>query len=84
MLRSKVPAILKDAGFIKDRREGKWIHYSIADPDMFRRFLVLSIFEKMDQETALQDRARLEGFLKTKRQRLIESDAVVAAFQKYR
>lgn len=57
---------LKETGFIKDRREGKWIHYSLADSDMFRRFLMLSVFEKMNAEMARQDRRRLEEFLLTK------------------
>ena len=57
---------LKEAGLIKDRREGKWIHYSITDSDMFRRFLVLSVFEKIDAGITRLDRERLDEFLKTK------------------
>jgi ArsR family transcriptional regulator len=27
---------LKEAGFIKDRKQGKWIHYSLNEKDLFR------------------------------------------------
>ncbi len=39
-------ALLKEAGLIKDRRNGRWIHYSLDETDMFIRFLLLGIFEK--------------------------------------
>jgi ArsR family transcriptional regulator len=58
--------VLKEAGFIKDRRQGKWIHYSIADSDMFRRFLLLSIFERISPESVAEDGKRLKEFLKIK------------------
>ena len=73
VLRTSQPKIsfhlstLKEAGLIKDRREGKWIHYSITDSDMFRRFLMMSVFERMDAGIAHDDSQRLEEFLKTKR-----------------
>jgi ArsR family transcriptional regulator len=57
---------LKEAGLIKDRREGKWIHYSLTESDMFGRFLMLSVFERMDAAIAKDDIHRLEEFLKTK------------------
>ncbi|NOZ69597.1 MAG: metalloregulator ArsR/SmtB family transcription factor [Deferribacteres bacterium] len=38
--------LLKEAGLIKDRRNGRWIHYSLEESDMFVRFLLLGIFEK--------------------------------------
>lgn len=57
---------LREAGFIRDRREGKWIHYRLSESDMFMRFLMLSVFERMDAELAAQDRKRLEEFLLTK------------------
>jgi ArsR family transcriptional regulator len=57
---------LKEAGLIIDRREGKWIHYRLTETDMFRRFLMMSVFEKLDVEIADQDRQRLEEFLSTK------------------
>ncbi len=42
--------ILKDAGIIKDRKNGRWVHYSLNDSDMFTRFLLLGAFEKMDKK----------------------------------
>jgi len=44
-------SMLKEAGLIKDRKHGRWIHYSLDESDMFRRFLLMSIFEKMDPRT---------------------------------
>ncbi len=41
-------SMLKEAGLIKDRKNGRWVHYSLNDSDMFTRFLLLGAFEKMD------------------------------------
>ncbi|OGW39613.1 MAG: transcriptional regulator [Nitrospirae bacterium RBG_13_39_12] len=60
---------LKDAGLIKDRKQGKWIHYSIEDSDMFRRFLLLSAFERIKDESLKEDRERLKEFLQGKKQK---------------
>jgi ArsR family transcriptional regulator len=62
-------AVLKEAGLIKDRKQGKWTHYSIADTDMFRRFLLLSTLEKISAEMVSGDVRRLKDFLKTKHQK---------------
>lgn len=59
-------AVLKEAGLIKDRKQGKWVHYSIDDADIFRRFLLLSIFERISPESVAEDRKRLKEFLKIK------------------
>src|SRR4030043_1571432 len=59
-------AVLKEAGLIKDRKQGKWVHYSIDDADMFRRFLLLSIFERVSSEDIMEDSERLKEFLKEK------------------
>jgi ArsR family transcriptional regulator len=59
-------AVLKEAGLIKDRKQGKWTHYSIADTNMFRRFLLLSTLEKISSESVSEDVRRLKDFLKTK------------------
>jgi len=58
--------VLKEARLIKDRRQGKWIHYRIDDSDMFRRFLLLSIFERILEESIKEDSKRLKAFLKEK------------------
>jgi ArsR family transcriptional regulator len=45
-------SMLKEAGLIKDRKNGRWVHYSLNDVDMFTRFLLLGIFEKLDTKNA--------------------------------
>jgi len=57
---------LKEAGLIKDRKNGKWIHYRINDSDMFRRFSLISTLEKIPEESMGQDRERLGEFIKNK------------------
>ena len=62
-------AVLKEAGLIKDRKQGKWTHYSIDDSDIFRRFLVLSALERTSSKAVVEDVKRLEDFLEEKRQK---------------
>ena len=54
---------LKEAGLIKDRKSGKWIHYSLNEKDLFRRMLILSACERMQDNTVSDDRKRLDAFL---------------------
>ncbi|MFN3740679.1 MAG: ArsR/SmtB family transcription factor [Thermodesulfovibrionales bacterium] len=58
--------VLKEAGLIKDRKQGKWIYYSIDGSDMFKRFLVLSVLEKISESQVIDDKKRLEKFLNSK------------------
>lgn len=58
--------VLKEAGLIKDRKQGKWILYRIDDSDMFKRFLLMSVFERISSEIVADDRRRLEEFLRKK------------------
>src|ERR1700690_4369728 len=51
---------LKEAGIIKDRKQGRWIHYSLDDSDIFRRFLILSTLERMPTDAVREDKMRLE------------------------
>lgn len=60
---------LKEAGLIKDRKQGKWVHYRIDDSDIFRRFLLLSTLERIPAETVSEDKKRLADFLKGKNQK---------------
>ena len=60
---------LKEAGFLKDRKQGRWTHYRIDDTDFFRRFLLLSVLERIPQEAGGEDRKRLEDFLRGKTSR---------------
>jgi ArsR family transcriptional regulator len=57
---------LKEAGLIKDRKSGKWIHYSLNEKDLFRRMLILSACERMQDGTISVDRKRLNAFLGSK------------------
>ena len=59
---------LKEAGLIKDRKQGKWIHYSLNEKDLFRRMLILSACERMQDNTITGDRKRLNAFLGDKEQ----------------
>lgn len=57
---------LKEAGLIKDRKQGKWIHYSLTEKDLFRRMLILSACERMQDSVVSHDRKRLNAFLGVK------------------
>ncbi len=59
--------VLKEAGLIRDRKQGKWVHYSINDMDVFRRFLVLSVMEKVPDEGVKKDLTRLEKIRSSKK-----------------
>ena len=54
--------ILKDAGLLRDRKQGKWVHYNIDDSEMFKRFVLLSVFEKIPAEAVKEDQTRLAEF----------------------
>lgn len=58
--------VLKEAGLLRDRRQGKWIHYRIDDSDIFRRFVLLSTLERISEESVKDDVKRLKEFLKNK------------------
>lgn len=60
--------VLKTAGLLKDRKEGKWMHYRIDDSDLFKRLLVLSVIEKIPENNVQEDRKRLEEFMRNKAQ----------------
>ncbi len=59
-------SVLKEAGLIKDRKQGRWMHYSMNNADLLRRMLLLSVCERATSETVKTDRNRLEAFLKKK------------------
>ena len=54
--------ILKRAGMVVDRRQERWILYSLNDDDLFVRFLLLSIEDRMPPRQARLDRERLSRF----------------------
>jgi ArsR family transcriptional regulator len=55
-------AALRNAGLVKDRREGKWMYYRIDDSDLFKRFLLLSVLERIPEKILKEDRQRLKEF----------------------
>ncbi len=61
-------AVLKDAGLVQDRRQGKWSHYRIEPKDLFRRFLLASVLERVPAEAIASERRRLGEFLEAKTQ----------------
>ena len=58
--------VLKDAGLIKDRKQGRWIHYRLDESDLFRRMLLLSACERMRDGAIAEDGKRLRAFLTSK------------------
>jgi ArsR family transcriptional regulator len=58
--------VLKEAGFLKDRKQGRWTNYSIDDSDFFRRFLLVSVLERIPKEGLAEDRKRLADFMQDK------------------
>ncbi len=62
-------AVLKEAGLIKDRKQGKWTHYRLDDSDMFRRFLLLTVLERTSSRVVEEDHKRLKAFSEAKKQK---------------
>ena len=60
--------ILKGAGLIKDRKDGKWILYSLNDADILKRFMLFTVIERVPEDSVEGDRERLHIFLKGKKQ----------------
>ncbi|HEY3275606.1 MAG TPA: metalloregulator ArsR/SmtB family transcription factor [Syntrophorhabdaceae bacterium] len=82
MSQSKVSfhlGVLRAAGLVKDRKEGKWMHYRIDDSDLFRRLLVLSVVEKVPDEMVREDRIRLAAFMKESAPPLLPAGRCCAA-----
>jgi ArsR family transcriptional regulator len=59
--------VLKEAGFVRDRKDGKWIHYRFDESDAFRRFLILSVLERMPEDKIVRDKKRLNTWLEQKK-----------------
>ncbi len=57
---------LKETDLIRDRKQGKWIHYRLNEKDLFRRMLLVSVCEKADGALIGEDKKRLARHLKTK------------------
>ena len=63
--------VLQDAGLAKSRKQGKWIHYSLDDTNMFKRFLLFSVFERISDDVMQDDKKRLDEFLKSKEKTIV-------------
>lgn len=72
--------VLKEAGLIRDRKQGRWIHYCIDDEDIFRRFLLISILERIDDEFIQSDKERLTEFLLHKESKIIPVNSMSSNF----
>ena len=57
---------LKEAGFLKDRKQGRWTYYSLDESDLFRRFLLMSVLERIPKDAMTEDRKRLDAFVQRK------------------
>ncbi len=55
--------VLKEAGFLKDRKQGRWTYYSLDESDLFRRFLLMSVLERIPGDAMAEDRKRLDAFI---------------------
>ncbi|HAR46469.1 MAG: hypothetical protein A2X56_11145 [Nitrospirae bacterium GWC2_57_13] len=58
--------VLKEAGLIRDRKEGRWVHYRLDESEMLRRMLLLAVCERVSETAMAEDRGRLGRFLKDK------------------
>jgi ArsR family transcriptional regulator, arsenate/arsenite/antimonite-responsive transcriptional repressor len=57
---------LKEAGLIKDRKQGRWIHYRLDESEMMRRMLLVTINERLNGSAVVEDKKRLARFLNEK------------------
>lgn len=55
--------ILKDAGFLKDRRDGQWVYYSINGQALGDHSALLELLKRSlnENETILRDRENLKN-----------------------
>ena len=54
--------ILKQAGVVSVRRQERWILYRLNDADLFVRFLLLAVEERISADQARLDLRRLAAF----------------------
>lgn len=64
--------VLKEAQLVKIRRKGKWILYELSDSELFNRFLITSIIEKISDEDIKEELDRLRIFKENQDPRYIE------------
>ena len=54
--------VLRSAGLVQYRKQGRWGHYRIEDREPLRRFLIMSVLERIDCPEVKADRKRLRDF----------------------
>ena len=64
---SKHLTILKQAGLVESRKEGRWMHYSLPSDKSSNAWKTLAwIFQSLENSPqALEDRKRMAGIMKT-------------------
>ncbi len=55
-------SVLKEANLVRTKKIGKWIIYRLNDSDLFNRFLLFSIVEKISREEIKEELERLEKY----------------------
>ncbi|MCS7214892.1 MAG: metalloregulator ArsR/SmtB family transcription factor [Thermodesulfovibrio sp.] len=56
--------VLKEAGLLRIRKEGKWTFYSLDYSELFKRFLILSVVERISEEDIREELEKLKDFRK--------------------
>lgn len=64
--------VLKEAELVKTIKKGKWILYSLSDSDLFIRFLIMSVLEKISEQDIKDELERLKNFRKAQQHRETE------------
>ncbi len=59
--------MLKEAGLIRDKKEGRWMYYSLDVSDIFVRFLLLGVLERTNDKSVKEDKERLVNLLSDKK-----------------
>ncbi len=58
--------ILKEAGLVKDRRDGRWMHYDLDLSDMTNRVVLPTALGRISDQAVEEDRKRLQRFMDAK------------------
>jgi len=75
-------SVLKEAGLITDRKEGRWVHYRLDESDLLRRFMIFTVMERVSEDVIKDDRARLKAFLEDKQSPLDNERSTETAVKK--
>jgi ArsR family transcriptional regulator len=70
---SRHMGILKNAGLVTDRRDGKWVHYSLnpKPEDLCCKEMISLLAERLkNQETVMQDQKKLQKLMEREKRGL--------------